>query len=431
MFEMILLAFAGIALVVATFSIHNTFSILVAQRTRESALLRAIGASRRQVVTGVGRRGAGRRRGRLGHRPRRRARPRHRAAGAARPAPGCRSATASWSAPARSSIAARRRHRHDARRQHRAGHQGVAGAAARRPARRRRRPFGDVDAAGDRRRRSSPAFGVGTVAHGHDRRPTARSAAPGSARSPCVVGAVVLGPVVARPSAAVLGAGAAATRGFTGTLARRNAMRNPRRVAGSASALMVGTAVVALFATFGASLKASVDARGRHGVQRRPRRRPGGLQRRRPRAPTWPRPSPSCPRSTAPSASRFGVGQIDGDDRHAGGHRPGAAGPGLRPRRHRGLARRPRPRRDRRQHATTPTTTGSALGDTLHDDVRRRRHGRPDGRRRLPRADVVRRHRDDPTRTGRRTPARPATRSPSSTSPTASTRRPARPRSRP
>ncbi len=54
MFEMILLAFAGIALVVATFSIHNTFSILVAQRTRESALMRAIGASRRQVVTGVG-----------------------------------------------------------------------------------------------------------------------------------------------------------------------------------------------------------------------------------------------------------------------------------------------------------------------------------------------------------------------------------------
>ena len=53
MFEMILLAFAGIALVVATFTIHNTFSILVAQRTRESALLRAIGASRRQVIAAV------------------------------------------------------------------------------------------------------------------------------------------------------------------------------------------------------------------------------------------------------------------------------------------------------------------------------------------------------------------------------------------
>ena len=53
MFEVILLAFAGIALVVAAFSIHNTFSILVAQRTRESALLRAMGASRRQVLTAV------------------------------------------------------------------------------------------------------------------------------------------------------------------------------------------------------------------------------------------------------------------------------------------------------------------------------------------------------------------------------------------
>ena len=46
---------------------------------------------------------------------------------------------------------------------------------------------------------------------------------------------------------------------MTGRLARRNAMRNPRRTAGSASALMVGTAVVALFTTFGASIKASID----------------------------------------------------------------------------------------------------------------------------------------------------------------------------
>ena len=44
-----LLVFAGIALVVGTFLIINTFSILVAQRSRELALLRAMGASRRQV----------------------------------------------------------------------------------------------------------------------------------------------------------------------------------------------------------------------------------------------------------------------------------------------------------------------------------------------------------------------------------------------
>ena len=74
-----------------------------------------------------------------------------------------------------------------------------------------------------------------------------------------LVGAVVLGPVVARPAAAVLGAGPAATRGVAGRLARRNAMRNPRRTAASASALLVGTAVVALFTTFGASVKASIE----------------------------------------------------------------------------------------------------------------------------------------------------------------------------
>ena len=51
-FETFLLVFAGIALLVATFSIYNTFSILVAQRTRESALLRALGASRGQVARG-------------------------------------------------------------------------------------------------------------------------------------------------------------------------------------------------------------------------------------------------------------------------------------------------------------------------------------------------------------------------------------------
>lgn len=48
-----LLVFAGIALLVATLLILNTFSILVAQRSRELALLRAIGATRRQVRVSV------------------------------------------------------------------------------------------------------------------------------------------------------------------------------------------------------------------------------------------------------------------------------------------------------------------------------------------------------------------------------------------
>ncbi|MBA2615219.1 MAG: ABC transporter permease [Actinobacteria bacterium] len=48
-----LLAFAGIALFVGAFVIFNTLSITVAQRTREFATLRTLGASRRQVLGSV------------------------------------------------------------------------------------------------------------------------------------------------------------------------------------------------------------------------------------------------------------------------------------------------------------------------------------------------------------------------------------------
>ncbi len=48
-----LLVFALISVFVATFLIYNTFSMLVAQRTRELALLRAIGASRGQILRSI------------------------------------------------------------------------------------------------------------------------------------------------------------------------------------------------------------------------------------------------------------------------------------------------------------------------------------------------------------------------------------------
>jgi len=48
-----LLSFAGIALFVGAFVIFNTLSITVAQRTREFATLRTVGASRRQLLTSV------------------------------------------------------------------------------------------------------------------------------------------------------------------------------------------------------------------------------------------------------------------------------------------------------------------------------------------------------------------------------------------
>ena len=52
-FSKFLLIFAVIALVVGAFIIMNTFAITVAQRTRENGLLRALGASRRQVLGSV------------------------------------------------------------------------------------------------------------------------------------------------------------------------------------------------------------------------------------------------------------------------------------------------------------------------------------------------------------------------------------------
>ena len=52
-FTTVLLVFAGVALVVGCFVIWNTFNVLVAQRRREVALLRAVGGTTRQVLVGV------------------------------------------------------------------------------------------------------------------------------------------------------------------------------------------------------------------------------------------------------------------------------------------------------------------------------------------------------------------------------------------
>jgi putative ABC transport system permease protein len=53
-FRIALLVFAGVSLFVGSFQIFNTFSITVAQRTREFGLLRTLGASRRQILSSVG-----------------------------------------------------------------------------------------------------------------------------------------------------------------------------------------------------------------------------------------------------------------------------------------------------------------------------------------------------------------------------------------
>ncbi|MBN2623496.1 MAG: ABC transporter permease, partial [Acidimicrobiales bacterium] len=249
--------FAGIALLVATFSIYNTFSIIVAQRTRQAALLRALGAVRGQVlrsvvaeallvgivaslvglVGGIGI--AGLLKGLFD------------AVGFALPAGGTIVTTGTivtglvvgvivtLLAGVFPAVKASR----------------IAPLAAIR----------DVAVERTTPSRARIVLGVATAVIGIG---TTLVAALGDedmlgvvgvGAVLTVVGAVVLGPVVARPAASLLGAPVARLRGMTGGLARQNAVRNPRRTAGTSSALMVGVAVVTLFTVFAASLQASLD----------------------------------------------------------------------------------------------------------------------------------------------------------------------------
>ena len=75
------------------------------------------------------------------------------------------------------------------------------------------------------------------------------------------IGATVIGPVFAPSLARFLGAPLARFGGVNGQLARENAMRNPRRTATTASALMIGVGLVGFIAVTAQSLKVStVDA---------------------------------------------------------------------------------------------------------------------------------------------------------------------------
>jgi putative ABC transport system permease protein len=74
------------------------------------------------------------------------------------------------------------------------------------------------------------------------------------------IGVARLAPAVARPMASVIGRPLARVFGMSGRLGRENSMRNPRRTAQTASALMVGLALVSAIAVFGASLSRSVTS---------------------------------------------------------------------------------------------------------------------------------------------------------------------------
>jgi putative ABC transport system permease protein len=254
--QTLLLVFAGVALLVAAFSIHNTFSIVAAQRSRESALLRAIGATRAQVLgsvvleslligvvaTAVGL-GAGVALA-LGLKAL------LAAAGTGLPVGSLVIGATAVVVPAIVGI-------------------GVTLVAAVGPALQSARvsPLAALrSTAVESSRVGRPrvvagvvaaATGIGLIVSGT----TGTGALPrvGIGSLVTAVAFVLLGPVLARPAGRVLGAPARLFKGVTGQLAQENAVRNPRRTASTATALVIGIGVVAVFTVFGASLKSSVD----------------------------------------------------------------------------------------------------------------------------------------------------------------------------
>jgi putative ABC transport system permease protein len=249
-----LLIFAAIALFVGAFTIFNTFSITVGQRTRELALLRVIGASRGQVfrsvlaeaaLTGLVASLIGLGLGVLA------------AVGlkALLKAFGIELPSAPLVFEARTVAVAI------------AVGVGVTLISAIVPARRAIRiaPVAalveDDGSEGElvRRRRviagiAVAALGVAAVVVGLAK-PTVALVGVGAVLVFIAVATLV--PVVARPLSSALGRPLASLLGTPGKLGRENSMRNPRRTAQTAGALMIGLALVSTIAVLGASLSTS------------------------------------------------------------------------------------------------------------------------------------------------------------------------------
>lgn len=85
-------------------------------------------------------------------------------------------------------------------------------------------------------------------------------AAVGASAVVTLLGAALLAPLVTRPLLSLLGAPLSAGRGIQGQLATENALRNPRRTAATASALMIGLALVSFIVIMAASITATANA---------------------------------------------------------------------------------------------------------------------------------------------------------------------------
>jgi putative ABC transport system permease protein len=256
-FNTALLIFALIALFVGAFTIYNTFSIIVGQRTRELALLRVVGASRRQVfrsvlteaaivgfassAVGVGLGvlaalglegllsafGTTLPTGPLAFEPR---------TAIVGLLVGTLVTVVSAIGPARNAVRIP-----------------PVAALADRPA----------DAGGGRLARRRIVAGAGLIVVGAALLGIglSTSVALTGLGAVCIfIGVAVLAPVAVRPVAGVIGRPLAGWLGTAGSLGRQNSMRNPGRTAQTAAALMVGLALVSAMAVFGASVSKSTTA---------------------------------------------------------------------------------------------------------------------------------------------------------------------------
>ncbi|RPA58981.1 FtsX-like permease family protein [Gordonia oryzae] len=256
-FTGILLAFAAIGLIVGTFIIYNTFSMIVAQRNRELALLRAIGASRRQVsrsvlfeafvvgvIGGLVGLGVG-----VGLAAVLKA-----VVGSASGLPSGSLQVGVWAVLAALFVGV-----------------GVTMVSAWVPAVRAARVSpveamraGVTEGAAPLRNRTLVGvvfllIAVGTIAWGAVGAGLLRAVVVGIGAGAAIVASVLAGPALSRPIVGGLGRVIGAPFGTVGRLARTNAVRNPRRSAATAFALTLGLMLVAVIGTLGASFKGTVD----------------------------------------------------------------------------------------------------------------------------------------------------------------------------
>lgn len=75
-----------------------------------------------------------------------------------------------------------------------------------------------------------------------------------------IIGVSLISPLFASPVARAIGSPLPALSGVTGQMARQNAARSPRRTASTASALMIGLALVGTVSVLGASIKATFSS---------------------------------------------------------------------------------------------------------------------------------------------------------------------------